>query len=321
MPYRDSYLRSLLDNLTASMTALATSLMRAIHTRLDPNPLIDDPWGDRLVPESARDMFRTAVLNKMDATARKNALATPDAIVDASFRRSPAYANVITRTRYAEDALQAAVGRGIRQYVLVGAGFDSFVLRRPPFAADLEIFEIDHPATQGLKLKRIKELGIALPDSVHFIAADLSAESVADALARSSFQRDRTSFFSWLGVSMYLTRQANFATLRSIALCARPGSELVLTYIDARMLDSESESFRALEKRVASLGEPFLSGFDPNTFAADLKACGLELCEDLAGEQIAARCGRVNPINPGHSSFSHIALARVMARGEALAKS
>src|SRR5271156_1459164 len=157
-----SFRRFPLKDFAASKTALATSLMRAVHTRLDPKPLIDDPWGDRLVPESAREMIRRAALHSMDAAQRAKAMAAPDDIVDAALRRSPAYANVIARTRYAEDALETAVGFGVRQYILVGAGFDSFFLRRPVFAADLEIFEIDHPATQGLKRERIKELGISL---------------------------------------------------------------------------------------------------------------------------------------------------------------
>jgi methyltransferase (TIGR00027 family) len=309
-----------LDEFTASRTALATSLMRAAHTRLDPDPLIDDSWGDRLVPESAREMIRNAALARMDPTARLRAMAAPDGIVDASLRRSPAYANVITRTRYTEDALQAAVGAGVRQYVLVGAGFDSFILRRPAFAADLEIFEIDHPATQGLKMQRITELGISLPGSVHFVASDLAKESVATALSRSAFRNDLAAFFSWLGVSMYLTPAANLATLNSIARCALPGSELVLTYIDERLLGSQSENFLALQERLASLGEPFLSGFDPQTFGKTLKDCGLELREDLTGEEIARRYARINSMNSGHSSFSHIALARVLERGVARAK-
>src|ERR1700734_2445640 len=118
------------EKLTASRTALATSLMRAAHTRLDPHPLIDDPWGDRLVPESVRGVM-----------------------ADAALLQSPAYSNVITRTRYAEDALQNAVEGGATQYVLIGAGFDSFALRRPSFAAALQIFEIDFPSTQALKIE------------------------------------------------------------------------------------------------------------------------------------------------------------------------
>jgi methyltransferase (TIGR00027 family) len=303
-----------MDSMTASSTALATSLMRAAHTRLDLKPIIDDPWGDRLVPDSAREMIRTAALERMDAAARLAAMTSPEKIVDASLRRSPAYENVITRSRYTEDALQAAVGRGVRQYVLVGAGFDSFALRRPAYAANLEIFEIDHPATQGLKLERIAKLGISLPDSVHFIASDLSSESVASALARSPFRSDQPSFFSWLGVTMYLTRAANLVTLRAIAGCALPGSELVLTYSDEALFDAKSERFQALQSRVASMGEPFLTGFKPQDFAATLKSCGLELLEDLSAAEAAVKYGRSNANDSGRLGFSHIARSRVLER-------
>jgi methyltransferase (TIGR00027 family) len=279
---------------TASRTALATALMRAAHTRLDPHPLIHDPWGDRLVPESV-----------------KRAMAPSDAVLDESLMRSQSYANVITRTRYTEDALQAAVTRGVRQYVLIGAGFDSFSLRLPTFAANLQIFEIDFPATQRLKIERVDACGLALPDSVHFIAADLSEESVAAALARSPFATQRLTFFSWLGVTMYLTREANLATLESIASCSPAGSELAFTYLDEAVFQAQPESFRELEQRVAAIGEPFKSGFNPAELAASLAACGLDLIEDLNGSEVAARYERGGGHRLGRSLFSHVALARV----------
>ena len=231
--------------------------------------------------------------------------------VDDYLLASPAYTNVVIRTRYAEDALQAAVAGGARQYVLIGAGFDSFALRRPPFAADLAIFEIDHPATQALKIAQIARCGMTLPTSVHFVAADLARRSVAETLSDSPFRSDQTAFFSWLGVTMYLTKEANFATLRSIAACASPGSELAFTYVDAQMLTSTSEQFRELARTVASMGEPFLFGFDPQTIAAELRSCGLTLVEDLDNEQVVARYGRPDLNRRGASRLSHIALARV----------
>lgn len=278
----------------ASRTALATALMRAAHTRTDPHPLINDLWGDRLVPESM-----------------KRAFAARDDLLDAALMGSRSYPNVITRTRYAEDALEAAVARGVRQYVLIGAGFDSFSLRRPAFSAGLQIFEIDFPATQELKLERIQACGIALPDTVHFIAADLSTDNVAAALARSKFESDRLTFFSWLGVTMYLTREANLATLKSIASCSPTGSEVVFTYLDERLFQARSEAFRALQQRVAAVGEPFLSGFNPGDLATNLAACGLDLIEDLSGAEAAARYDRGDEHGLGQSTFSHLALARV----------
>ena len=277
-----------MERFAASRTALATSLMRAAHTRLAPKPLIDDPWGDRLVPESVR--------GTMD---------------DQALLQSPAYANVITRTRYAEDALRIAVAKGVAQYVLIGAGFDSFALRRPPFAAALQIFEIDFPATQALKMERIDACGVPLPESVHFIAADLAQQSVAAALARSSFKPEQLTFFSWLGVTMYLTREANLATFKSISSCTPAGSEVVFTYFDERLFQAQSGSFRELEQRVASVGEPFRSGFNPAFLAANLAQCGLELLEDLSGIDVVRRYDVGGERGLGHSAFSHIALARV----------
>lgn len=277
----------------ASRTALATALMRAAHTRLDPHPLIDDPWGDRLVPETA-----------------KRAMASSEELLDESLLRNRSCANVIMRTRYAEDALHAAVSHGVQQYVLIGAGFDSFALRRAGCCADLRIFELDFPATQSLKIERIEACGITLPDTVHFVAADFSQESLAEALARSPFDTNRLTFFSWLGVTMYLTREANLATLSSIASCSPAASEVVFTYLDERLFQSRSEEFRELELRVAALGEPFLSGFDPAELGAHLAACGLDLVEDLDGTQAAARYGRGGG-QWARSMFSHIALARV----------
>jgi methyltransferase (TIGR00027 family) len=277
-----------MDDAAASRTALATSLMRALHSRQNPHPLIDDRWGDVLVPPAQRERFDPA-----------------------SLLRSPAFPNVITRSRYAEDALRAAVTRGVRQYVLIGAGFDSFCLRRPTFAEHVAIYEIDHPATQELKIERIRDCGVVLPASVHFIAADLAKLSVAAALATSSFDSRQPAFFSWLGVSMYLTHSANLATMRSVADCSPPGSELAFTYMEAARLRSPTPEFQEVQRRVTSLGEPFLSGFDPDSIAAEISQCGLDLIEDLSGREAVARYGRNDDASLSRPSSSHMALARV----------
>ena len=119
----------------ASLTAMGAALMRAAHTRLDRPPLIDDPWADRLVTASDRARLRDAVPDRMAPRAH------------------PSYGAVILRARFTEDALEQAVARGVRQYVLVGAGLDSFALRRPPWAERVAVLELDHPATQRLKMQ------------------------------------------------------------------------------------------------------------------------------------------------------------------------
>ena len=297
---------------TPSRTALATSLMRAAHSRLDPSPLIDDPWGDRLVSKAEQDRIRERILDRMDAETRAVARHETGAVLDNYFRANTSYPGVVMRSRYAEDALQETTRRGTRQYVLIGAGFDSFALRRPTFSKEIEIFEIDHPATQSLKIERIRACGVTLPSSVHFIAADLANESLASALGRSSFRAGEPAFFSWLGVTVYLTREANMATLRAIATGSASGSEVVFSYVD--QVEFAAGGRRAPDhpnaQAVARLGEPYVSGFDPREIADDLKQVGLDLVEDLNGHQLAERYGRVgaNVLRP--SANMHIALAR-----------
>lgn len=282
-----------------STTAIGTSLMRAAHTRLDSPALIEDPWGDRLILGEERE----AMLARSGAED-----------LDALMRRHPSYGGVILRARYAEDALAAAVERGVEQYVIIGAGMDSFALRRPPFADRLEIFEIDHPSTQGFKTARLALCEVETPADLHLIAADLAETSVAEALAGSPFRGDRPAFFAWLGVTPYLTRAANLATLAAVASCAAAGSELVFSYLDQRLLDAagESEAIQRARAQVASVGEPWVSGFDPDGLAAVLDGQGLELIEDVGREELSARycSGRNDGLAP--SPGSHVALARVV---------
>jgi len=307
-----------MDELTASRTALAASLIRALHSRDDLAPLFDDAWGDRLIPESAREDLRQHILVKMDLDARAAALRAPGSILDDYLRASVGYAIVVIRSRYTEDALREAVQNGTRQYVLIGAGFDSFALRRPAYSQHVEIFEIDHPATQTLKLQRIRECGISLPRSVHFVLADLASETLEAALDRSSFRRDESTFFSWLGVTSYLTREANLAILRSVATCGAPGSELVFTYVDQIESNLDSGSgLRELRALVASMGEPFVSGFAPEQLADDLQHVGLELVDDLDAQMMSERYRRTGATTLQPFAHQHIALARVPS-GEAM---
>jgi methyltransferase (TIGR00027 family) len=299
-----------------SQTALLTALMRAVHTRRDPAPLLDDRWGDRLVPDSARALFRARAFERLAPQAQAEVLAHGgaagmDDVLDASLRASAAYPGVIGRSRYTEDFLRAAVTTGIGQYAMIGAGFDSFSVRRPPFAAALEVFEIDHPATQGLKRRRLAECGICLPDTVRFVEADLGREPLAPALARAGFRSGERAYFSWLGVTMYLTRAANLATLRAIAGCGASGSELVFTYYDDRLNSHGGSGFAEMAARVAAIGEPFKSGFDPDQLRADLDSVGLELIEDLDDVAVIARYDAegVNGLKP--HAFSHVVRARI----------
>lgn len=281
-----------MDDFTASSTALVTCRMRAVHGRLDPAPIIDDPWGDTLVPVAVL----RALLEKMAPERLAAATGLPDEqlaqAADEFVRNFGPYGNVILRTRYTEEALAAAVARGVGQYVIIGAGFDSFILRQPAWARDLAIIEIDHPASQALKRQRLEECGIEVPGNAYFTPADLGKTSVRQALANSVFDPGQPVFFAWLGVTMYLTREENLGTLRSVAEVSAPGSEIVFSYMHQAVFDSagaDVEGYNELETSVRAVGEPLVSGFDPATLEADLASVGLVLLEGCTDAELEQR--------------------------------
>lgn len=292
-----------------SATALVVALIRATHTRTSPSPLINDPWGDQLVPGPVVSAIRQSMLPEGGSDA-----VDTQADIDALLRASPAYANVVLRTRYTEDALAAAISRGVTQYVLVGAGFDSYALRIPGGTEQLRVFEIDHPATQSLKIQRLTDCGIAVEERVQFLPADLSQEALGTVLARSAFNPEELTFFSLLGVTMYLSAADNRATMREIAKCGAAGSELVFTYIDEAIFSSASgpapEAFSSIQKSVASVGEPFISGFDPVTLPRNLQKVGLVLEEDLTDPELIAQYDPMDANGLTSAPQSRIARAR-----------
>ncbi len=302
---------------TPSSTALAVSLIRAVHTRTAAQPLINDPWGEKLVPGAVI----AAILRSMaPATQTGTAAATSvpaQADADTLLRASPAYANVILRSRYTEDALREAIARGVTQYVLIGAGFDSYALRVPAEAKQLRIFEIDHPATQEMKRKQLAECGGPLHESVQFLPADLSKQSLGSVLSNSSFSPTELSFFSLLGVTMYLSPAANRATMSEIAKSGAPGSELVFTYIDQAIFSAGAgpapEAFTDIQEKVTSMGEPFISGFDPLTLEQNLGRVGLALEQDLSDIQLIERYDPHGVNGLQSASQSRIARARIIA--------
>jgi len=247
-----------------------------------------------------------------EAKARFERLGSQQAVIDAALRAHDTYGGVVIRSRSAEDALERAVARGVRQYVVVGAGFDSFIVRQPVFARDVDIYEIDHPASQAMKRQRLDECAVAVPPNVHFVPADLSRESLSSVLARCGFSGSLPAFFSWLGVTIYLPREANLTTLRGVATSSAPGSEVVFTYTDQRVLDGgRSAKLEKMRADRAAQGEPWLSGFDPTTLASELGGLGLALLEDLGSAELKERycAGRTDGLSPGR--IGHIARARV----------
>lgn len=292
-----------------STTALVTARMRWIHTTADPEPLLDDVWGGKF--STASELISLGYAGESASTQDSSSNDSIDHIL----RRSPAYANVIVRSWYTETALRSAISEDVGQYVLIGAGFDSYACRKPVEAKNLEVYEIDHPATQGLKKRRLAENGVPADNRLHFVSADLGQESLESALARSSFDSNAPAFLSWLGVTMYLSREANMSTLESIARYCAAGSQLVFSYVDQSIFDGkpegDTEEILELKHRVKSVGEPFISGFHPDRLEGELGDIGLELLEDIDDVQVIERCDPEDSNRLRSSSISRIARVRV----------
>jgi methyltransferase (TIGR00027 family) len=193
------------------------------------------------------------------------------------------------RSRFAENCLDAAVSRGVRQVAIVGAGLDTFSLRNPHVSLGLRVFEVDHPMTQAWKRERIAEAGLTVPMSLTFAPIDFERQSLADGLVAAGFRLNQPAFFHWLGVVPYLRLDAISAILEFIA--SIPGSEVVFDYSEP--LENYSPERRAnvaaVAARTTAIGEPWLSYFDPSELSKDLLQRGFQDLEDLGLADIAVR--------------------------------
>jgi methyltransferase (TIGR00027 family) len=194
------------------------------------------------------------------------------------------------RSRYAEDQLALAIARGTRQYVILGAGLDTFAYRNPYPEKTLRVFEVDYPATQQWKRQQLAKASIPIPSSVIHAPVDFERQTLPAGLAEAGFDAGKATFFSWLGVVMYLTEEATMSTLGFIA-SSPPGGGVVFDFAVPR----ESLSWMgrlaldAISRRVAAAGEPFRTFFDPHALSEKLTTIGFHSVESLGAEEINAR--------------------------------
>ncbi|MBW8812144.1 MAG: class I SAM-dependent methyltransferase [Caulobacterales bacterium] len=274
-----------------SQTAVAAAGYRAAHQVLDGGRIFSDPLACAVLGPEA-DTIIGALTG------------------DAAHTRARVF--MAARSRFAEDSLAVAVARGVRQAVVLGAGLDTSGLRNPHADQGLRTFEVDHPATQAWKLKRIADAGLSAPASLIFAAIDLEREDLGHGLLAAGFDPHQPAFFLWLGVVPYLRPAAISATLRYIA--GVPGAEVVFDYsepLENYPPDRRAEMV-ALGSHAAQAGEPWLSHFDPADIARELKGLGLGDQEDLDVAGIAVRYLGVPAVGPA-APGPHVMRAR---RGE-----
>ena len=249
-----------------SRTAQGVALLRAAHQLLDARPLVlDDPVILRLLGS-------TAAREISEAAARFQAPAA-----------RALRAHVVLRSRFAEDRLAAAARRGITQCIVLGAGFDTFAFRQPDWARSLRVIEVDQPASQARKREQLAAAKIPTPSNVTFAAIDFERESLRDGLMRNGVALDESTFFSCLGVTMYLIESAVDAILETVAECPA-GSEIVFTFAPPRPPDEASDGSArgpTLAERAASIGEPWQSYFATEALESKLRRLGFPTVEFL----------------------------------------
>lgn len=268
-----------------SSTARGAAMLRAAHVLLDDEPkILKDDFARGFSGAASEAELRTALETMRAEFARR---AGPE-LAHSLLRHLRA--SVTMRSRYTEDELSEALVRGVRQYVILGAGLDSFAYRRRDLAGVVRVFEVDHPATQHWKRTRLQEMQVALPSNLSFISINFEQQTLTEALRASDYHVEEPAFFSWLGVTGYLTEAAIFKTLQEVAAAA-PGSEIVFGYgVQEALLDEESQQMRAvLKERVAAGGEPTLSLFDPTNLAARVQALGFVQVWDFGPEAANTR--------------------------------
>lgn len=269
-----------------SRTAQAVARQRAAHQLLDGGVVFPDPLAVLILGEDEA----TITASSQDDDHRQ-------------LRRFAA-----ARSRFAEDGAAAAVRRGTRQIVVLGAGLDTFGLRAPHAAAGVVTFEVDHPATQAFKRARIAAAALAIPASLRFIAVDFERETLADRLAAGGVDLRQPAFFVWLGVVIYLSRDAIAATLAHVA--GVPGGEIAFDYGEPAeaYAGPRRTALKARMALVAAIGEPWLSFFRPAELNAELRRLGFEEIEDLGPHEIAQRYFSDRP--PLGTAGSHLLRAR-----------
>jgi len=260
----------LLSEQKSSQTAQGIAMLRAAHQLIDSHPkILDDPIILRMLEDATRLRLRD----------HPQAYQTP--------RLRALRVQALVRSRFAEDELAAAVTGGVRQFVILGAGLDTFAYRQPAWAASLQIFELDQPASQATKLRLLQAAGISVPSNLAFLEIDFEKTPLRSVLQRSQFNFTEPAFFSCLGVFMYLTQDTVTSILRFVAATPAPGG-IVFSFANRTALPGTPPQPSVTESKAAQLGEPWLTTARSATLEPELLGLGFSKVQFLTPRMIQA---------------------------------
>lgn len=274
-----------------SLTATGTLFMRAVLTHSGQTKVFPDPPSSQLLPGPlSRLSHRRWVQNAMLRAMEKNPLGR-------------ALIEVPLRARYTETRLEERMHEGVRQYVILGAGWDTFVFRRPDLLTNLRVFEVDHPATQRHKRRRLAARRMQPPPNLTYVPLDFEREHLASALRQAGLDPQCPTFVGWQGVSYYLGERAVLGIFDALAQACRADLDVVFDYIDQAYFETPSarRRSRALRWAIRIGAEPFRSGFTPARIETELAERGYRLADHRLGDWQqrllpAEELGRLRPV-------------------------
>ncbi|MFF2448817.1 class I SAM-dependent methyltransferase [Neobacillus sp. NPDC058068] len=301
-----------MDKTKKSLTALVSCFARGYHASKSSHPVFNDRVAHSLLHDEEKQLIAANWANAIAFfdPEKGAALKTFDEKLE-WVMNNQTVPQLVSRARYAEDGLVSAIARGVRQYVILGAGLDTFALRQEHLPDDFIIYEVDHPATQAFKVNRLHEMGIAIPANVKFVPLDFKHDSLRDELKRSGYDEQKYAYFSLLGVVMYLEKRDFYKLLSSISAMSMNGSSFVFDYLDDTAFNDKLASKKLTQMRqiTAQTGEPMVTGFDPFELDRELQECNMLLYENLSPANInelyfAAREDGLHAFD--HFHFAHL---------------
>jgi len=254
----------------ASVTAITAARFRAAHLLIDGQPKI---FCDEFALRFSGADSEGAFLDNLKAMMAEVSAKIGPEMAEMVFRAPRAA--MLMRSRYTEDALNEAIARGIRHYVILGAGLDSFAWRRRDVEPTIQVFEIDHAASQEWKQQRLREVGFDPPRNLVFLPIDFERQTLIDGLRLGGYPLDKPAFISWLGVTQYLPGETVLNTLKQVSTLAR-GTEIAFTFLVPQELwiGEDRQMFPIAAASAAASGEPWISFFDPVEIATRMRELG-----------------------------------------------
>lgn len=277
------------ENNRESLTALVSGFARGYHAMHSNNPIFNDIIAHSLLTEEEKRLIAANWANACPFFDKeKNETFKNNDEKLAWVMNTQCIPQLVSRARYAEDRLLSAIQRGVKQYVILGAGLDTFALRQKNLPKDFIIYEIDHPFTQAFKIKRIQEIGIKIPDNLKFVPVDLTKNTLRNELKEVGFNEKMLSFFSLLGVVMYLDKKDFFNLLALVSNMSPNGSSFIFDYLDDTAFNHQLASKKMIQMRqiAAQTGEPIITGFDPFQLDIEIQDYHMLLYENLSPANI-----------------------------------